>query len=624
MVKLVRLTSRTDDGTFSAQLQNDLYLTPNSKIAVLNLTFSSASINSSINFSNNEINFSGSTIGNPANAPTFPELQPLVTSNIENGIYLNNEYSLLLDEIQRALNRTLTMTPTQPPNGVPPRVIARNWNTVCSEFYIPRNESEILFTPNTMINFRYSILITPLGGQGPQQLPPVDTMTQNESFWTGSKQLTSIGPPQVLTPNFNFNVGLNIAQLSSTMPSVTNTSYKFFTESGAKMCKGAGLWFTRIYLLTNNGSGLQDNGFGIGLTTDDLSREDNIELDTTNIPYTSRHYEIRCNRSNETYKYFNRAGGTLPIVEQSAAITPQRTAAAQPIDHHDIIWFMVNKGVLTAGCWHADLTTNGVQTVFFSHVLTDEEQTSGFYPYMYMRGQPAHCVAEGMTYSCTSFLSGNNDYERTGMEDSRLLYDMLPSGVNESMIGEVVPFGNVRRLGAPDFGAIYTETTSLKLHIDVWQMLGFSRYKNGDGLSDYRTETRAIGYNQSDRGWAQWGADTPSNTRARSDNFIVELLNVATDSYDASRPQYGGLPNQDINFTAPNLGRRKNILMTIPVNDNNNSIVEFQTSTPIFINLQNSEKINLRNLQIRILDKRFTPIVTVGGGESIITLLIED
>ena len=64
--------------------------------------------------------------------------------------------------------------------------------------------------------------------------------------------------------------------------------------------------------------------------------------------------------------------------------------------------------------------------------------------------------------------------------------------------------------------------------------------------------------------------------------------------------------------------------MTIPINDNNNSIVEFQTSTPIFIDLQNSEKINLRNLQIRILDKRFAPITTVGGGESIITLLIEE
>ena len=63
--------------------------------------------------------------------------------------------------------------------------------------------------------------------------------------------------------------------------------------------------------------------------------------------------------------------------------------------------------------------------------------------------------------------------------------------------------------------------------------------------------------------------------------------------------------------------------MTIPVNDNNDGVVEFQTNTPIFIDIQNKDKLNLRNMNFRILRKDFTPIITQGR-EAIMTLLIDD
>ena len=76
--------------------------------------------------------------------------------------------------------------------------------------------------------------------------------------------------------------------------------------------------------------------------------------------------------------------------------------------------------------------------------------------------------------------------------------------------------------------------------------------------------------------------------------------------------------------TLENAGRRKNILMTIPENNNEDGLVEFETNTPIFIDMNNKTTINPRNLNFRILKKDFGQIDTGGTGESaVMTLLIK-
>jgi len=70
------------------------------------------------------------------------------------------------------------------------------------------------------------------------------------------------------------------------------------------------------------------------------------------------------------------------------------------------------------------------------------------------------------------------------------------------------------------------------------------------------------------------------------------------------------------------MGRRKNILMTIPVNDNTSGIVEYESSTPIFIDIDNANEINAKNLNFRILRKDFSPIIQ-GEQSAIMTILIK-
>ena len=62
--------------------------------------------------------------------------------------------------------------------------------------------------------------------------------------------------------------------------------------------------------------------------------------------------------------------------------------------------------------------------------------------------------------------------------------------------------------------------------------------------------------------------------------------------------------------------------MTIPVNDNSNGLVEYEASTPVFIDINNAEEINAKNLNFRVLNKNFDSI-TQSGDTAIMTILIK-
>ena len=89
-------------------------------------------------------------------------------------------------------------------------------------------------------------------------------------------------------------------------------------------------------------------------------------------------------------------------------------------------------------------------------------------------------------------------------------------------------------------------------------------------------------------------------------------------SYDASRTAYG--LNDKNDPLIANRGRRKNIIATIPVNDNE-GYLEYQPNELVFIDLDLSRPESIKNLNLRVLNKNFDPLVT--SGLSIMTLLID-
>ena len=62
--------------------------------------------------------------------------------------------------------------------------------------------------------------------------------------------------------------------------------------------------------------------------------------------------------------------------------------------------------------------------------------------------------------------------------------------------------------------------------------------------------------------------------------------------------------------------------MTIPVEDvNRDDIIQYEASTPIYIDLLNSQRLNLRNMEFRILNRNFSEIQTTD--DATLTILID-
>lgn len=88
------------------------------------------------------------------------------------------------------------------------------------------------------------------------------------------------------------------------------------------------------------------------------------------------------------------------------------------------------------------------------------------------------------------------------------------------------------------------------------------------------------------------------NTR----NFILELLTFNIESYDSSQKQ------------------RKNILSSV-ITSNQDDVINNEPNI-IFIDINNSQELDIRNLQLRLVDTEYNPIEL--SGKSTLTLLVAD
>ena len=98
-------------------------------------------------------------------------------------------------------------------------------------------------------------------------------------------------------------------------------------------------------------------------------------------------------------------------------------------------------------------------------------------------------------------------------------------------------------------------------------------------------------------------ANKAFNTAMVADAFIIEMLNLSLDSYD-------GLPGQQ---------QRKNILSIVPASDKE-GVVLYEPNTLFFIDLDNKEGINLRNIKCRVVNTDYSPFKM--KGTATITILV--
>lgn len=577
-MKLIRLAT-DDEGIFRSAFGNDLVVEKDSKMALLNLTFETEYEVLNISSNNNTLTFKS----DEQEAGT--EKQVLLNSNI----YTGSTYNTFLNNLLYNLNRAIAVDDLQ--------------NCMGSQFNIRD------YNGKKRIEYRYSPFFNPcnmrLGG-GSSQL---NVMRFNEA----TLDVVTGSPPTSHTT------------ISSSTTAVADRTNNMITS--ARLSNGNGMVIMRIRSSVDNGSGLEDNGVGLGVSKTDLpfAFEGAKNVD---IPSNARDFEIRYNRPAENYVFIDDGG-----LEQTSSIAPQKVNGLADIVEHDTIYFVINDGKIEGGVLQM-VTGVAKRQKFFEKFLGDADE---LYPYIYVRGASANISVDMFNYTLDPWVNQgfsndaddaelDNDEEGwrfTGQDFSGAEFNAYSNSLLSATTG-----GNLfNGTGADEFPLPFptnwqeTKVTELTMHSDIWKFLGFN-----SGSEGYITEKIKIGVNPGvpfPQCWSWW---LPQNSfvLTNSDNYIVESMSVPLDSYDASKVFYDN--NNLLVYSNPSsdrLGRRKNILMTIPVNDNNNNLVEYETNTPIFISLNNAERLNLKNLNFRILDKNFKSIQQ-SGSTAIMTILIDN
>ena len=104
------------------------------------------------------------------------------------------------------------------------------------------------------------------------------------------------------------------------------------------------------------------------------------------------------------------------------------------------------------------------------------------------------------------------------------------------------------------------------------------------------------------------------------DFFLVETMSIPLESYNSSRNKTNDSRLTNSNHTTE--GARRNILDTIPYSSLTTGHIEYTPNEMVFIDIKNSNHLNLRNIKLRILDSDLEPVTI--SGDANITLLIKD
>ena len=104
------------------------------------------------------------------------------------------------------------------------------------------------------------------------------------------------------------------------------------------------------------------------------------------------------------------------------------------------------------------------------------------------------------------------------------------------------------------------------------------------------------------------------------DFFLIETMSIPLESYNSSRNKTNDSRLTNSNHTTE--GARRNILETIPYSSLASGHIEYTPNELVYIDIKNSNQLNLRNIKLRILDSDLEPVTI--SGDANITLLIKD
>ena len=618
-MKLIRLATN-NNGNFQSSFGNEMILKPYAKMALLNLTFNSSI--GKLTTSNDQTITTKTDAAEPLTQKTHT-LDNREFASTEAGFKEYKEY------IISSLNSSLEIT----------RGKNNESNAVGSQYTIQFDNDG-----TESIIYRYAPYVNALatkdvyanytiGGAEPIDVP--DFMEYDEA---------------AETDDLGIKVDTNVRDINwiqTTVKPGTDTQNTNNRDNNAlsstEMSPGSGFMSCRIADLVDRAESGNSNGFGIGLAKVDLLAK-GIEPGE-DIPSEDIFADIHFNRSNGPYKFVS---DESPGQEQQTSFNPFKTniVTDTEVDTHDIMGFEIQGNKCTICVYQAQAAPNNRRVVTIINIPPGQK----LYPYFYMRGAGTaktgtatpDCTADMLNFTYNSLQYANADVTETdvslggswGPTKENEWYALMDRPGGADVVGCANGYGKMmqsatnlsidigipsiqggQKIVSPTFQPRwlldFTQTTIISK--DILEPIGF-----GIGGEGFQTFTN------SSLGEPFWTSQFSADRLPRfytADNFLVESVTLPLDSYDASEVQYNSLQNYPPE--TEKTGRRKNILMTIPENDNDTGLVEFETNTPIFIDINNAAPINVKNMDFRVLRKDFSPIVQ-SSEDAIMTILIED
>ena len=288
-MKLIRLAT-TNDGVFTSSFGNEMTLEPNSQMALLNLTFQT-NLGILIDIPAGEtITFQGYE-----REGIFAVLRVTNVADLPAKLFKVADLEAFYKYIQFYLNTSIPFS-----FSYEVQQNLRPWT--CSAYRITTNEFGL-----NQIEYRYAPFINPLydsagaGATGP--LP-------KKSMITDATQIK-------VTPAGSVEGQRTAITMADGVISTIDTNNNIVALEGRRLNDGTAFYCCRIFNYNDNGSGVNDNGFSIG-----LSKDATLEQGVT-IPITKRNFEINFNREGESYKVINNGvDGTLVAPTPAVSTSP--------------------------------------------------------------------------------------------------------------------------------------------------------------------------------------------------------------------------------------------------------------------------------------------------------------
>ena len=592
MVKLVRLTTDEETCVFKSNLDAGILVSKDAKIGLHNLTFENEYSALTIDDSNNLVksNQDSSTY-------TTQEFR------IPNAVYTKSTYANFFDNLQASLNSTQSVKN-------PIVSLDTNGGTVYRSYHIDYPRKNAFSNDAVTINMRYTPMITPFTKNG-------GDARADETILFQVADETSL---QVEAPDQSSALNRdNLKRRATDTADSTRDAYIFGKSPEIMLSRGAGVMCCRIDNLGDTGDS-ENNGFGIGLSYTQV-KELNLDGGGNKVGYITdemRDYEIRVKKSSDNYFTITPAS---PNTEVDSGTAPYKYDAATVIQN-DLLIIEKNNNTITLRV--SNSAVPGGQSAFtpVTYTIPDADLERPLYPYIYVCGAAADTEVGYPFMALDPNINGNENYEVLGqsqtISDNRSAFFDLYSGHYAAILPE-------QDDGIYDNILDYSATPIISLNSQVWNFLGFNIANTYEQYDFTPLPLPIENYIHSDTGLPERMLRirlvSPNDfSIVLSDNFVVILDNYSLFSYDASRTNYGMNSRNPPNMA--NRGRRLNILATIPVNNNFDGYVEYEPNTITYIDLDLSTAEEIKNLNLRVLNKDLSPIEI--NGKAVMTLLIDE